>query len=61
MSRLLGQVLSLDVNNRMFYYKESDINPNIATKITTQIYLYTDEMDFRNSWIADLYSGKETP
>ena len=42
MSRLLGQVLSLDVNNRMFYYKESDINPNIPTNITTPIYLYTD-------------------
>jgi hypothetical protein len=42
MSRILGQVLSLDINNRLFYYKETDINPNILQNITTPIYLYTD-------------------
>ena len=42
MSRFLGQVLCLTINDKMFYYTESDINPNIITFLNTPSYLYTD-------------------
>jgi len=43
MSRFLGQVLSLDVNNNMFYYVDSSIDPNIEPQIIAPIdYKYSD-------------------
>jgi hypothetical protein len=43
MSRFLGQVLSIDINNNMFYYVESDIDPDLIPTINPPIdYKYTD-------------------
>ena len=41
-TRFLGQVLSLNIDNRMFYYVESDINPNVNTNLINMTYLYSD-------------------
>jgi len=40
-SRFLGQVLCLTIDNRMFYYVESDINPGIINNKDNN-YIYTD-------------------
>ena len=41
MTRFLGQVLCMTLNNRMFYYQEKNINPNINNESDNN-YIYTD-------------------